>query len=98
MPLKYVDLFYSHSYSGVNHNRNLTTVAIWAEVGTKYNKNRHAGRQCLILRLKSRQEREQGVSNAEVRVLPYRFCLEKQQLRSVQVPIKKQNSALLFFT
>lgn len=67
-------------------------------MGTKYKENRHAGRQRLILCPKSSQEREQGINNAEVRVLPYRFCLEKQQLRSGQVPIKKQNWALLVFT
>lgn len=32
----------SHTYSGINRNRNLTTAAIWEEVGTKYNENRHA--------------------------------------------------------
>lgn len=54
-------------------------------------------RQCLILCPKRRQE-STGDKWCRAETPPWTFCLEKQQLRSGQVPIKKYNCALMVFT
>lgn len=53
-------------------------------------------RQCLILCPKRRQK-STGDKQCRAESPPSTFCLEKQQLSSGQVPIKKYNCALMVF-
>lgn len=65
--------------------------------GHKIKREQTCWRQCLILRPKRRQK---GTGDKQCRAESpsSTFCLEKQQLSSGQVPIKKYNCALMIFT